>query len=256
MKKKMLLALVLVMLVFAVMPVGAWALGPYPPTLTVIVYGAPKDLQMNVLLQYEGQTLNVPMDFERRAWESYYRVYRDYVSMHTYWHGNGRDFKDAELVLVSGEGEKVIPIPDGLLQPRGYDEILTVRYATGELSYGFPAWRAPLLIGLRVLAALLVEGIFFRFYGYTTRRSWLMFVIINVVVHGIVNSLCYGRINITDNVYRVAYFTIILLSFLAELCAFLLTVVEYDSDRLSKCLIKANVASHAVNYLLIKLLPL
>ena len=256
MKKKLILSLALAALLLSALPVEACAIGPYPPTLTVIVYGAPKDLQMRVVLQYEGQPLSCPMEREHRAWETMFRLYRDGVSIFDHWHGNGHDFRGAVLLLISGGEERSVPIPDGLLKPRGYDEVLTLRYADGSLTYGFTAWRAPLLIGMRVLAALLIEGLFFRLSGFTERKSWLMFLAINIVIHGALNALCYGRFNLTDPRYPVAFFITILLSFLAELCAFLLLVDEYDSDRLTAYLLKANLASHAFNNLLISFLPM
>lgn len=256
MKKKLLLALVVFALVFTALPIDAWAIGSSPPTLTVLVYGAPKDLDMHIVLQYEGQPLSCPTERERRAWETMFRLYRAGVSMYTQWHGNAQDFQGAELLLTGGGQQRHIPIPDGLLSAHGYNEVLTLYYTSGTLRYGFAPWRAPLLIGLRVLAALLIEGLFFRLSGFSQKETWFAFLGINIVVHGVVNALCYGKFNLTTPRYSVAFFMVILLSFLVELTAFLLTVHEYDSDRLSRCLLKANVASHAFNYVLLALLPM
>ena len=257
MKKKLLLLLVLAAMVFGALPAEAWAIGTAPPAVTVVVYGAPKDMQMRAVLQYEGEPLSCPLEVEHRAWESLYRFYRAGVSMHSqYWKGNARDFEGAELLLESSDGVRHIPIPEGLLTRGGSDDVLTLYYRSGKLIRGFAPWRSPVLIGMRVLAALLIEGIFFRLSGFSTKKSWLLFLAINVVIHGFLNYLCCGRINLTGSRYAVGFFTAILVSFLVELVAFVLLVDEYDTDRLARCLIRANLASHAFNYVLMAFLPL
>ena len=249
--------LVLAALAFGVLPAEAHAIGTAPPAVTVVVYGAPKDMQMHVVLQYEGEPLSCPMEAERRAWESLYRFYRAGVSMHSrFWDGNASDFEGAVLLLESSDGVLRVPIPEGLLTRGGSSDILTLYYSSGKLIRGFAPWRSPLLIGMRVMAALLIEGLFFRLSGFTTRKSWLLFIAINVAVHGFLNYLCCGRINLTGSRYAVGFFIAILVSFLVELVAFVLLVDEYDTDRLARCLIRANLASHAANYVLMAVLPL
>ena len=240
---KRILTFLLALLLFAAIPVGIWATGPYqPPTLTVVVLGAPKGTEMRVIIQHEGEAVNVPLERETRAWENTYRLYRAAVWQFGNWYGNAYDFKDAELLLINASGQKRIPIPDGLLHDRGFNEIITLRYASGRLSYGLPAWRTPLLIGIRVLTALLIEGVIFFLSGYTNKKSWLLFLAINLVIHGALSIFCN--------------FLCVFISFLLEITAFLLLVDEQSSDRAIGYLVKANLASHAVNLLLLAFLPL
>ncbi len=253
---KRILTFLLALLLFAAIPAGIWATGPYqPPTLTVVVLGAPKDTEMRVIIQHEGEAVNVPLERETRAWENTYRLYRAAVWQFGNWYGNAYDFKGAELLLINASGQKRIPIPDGLLHDRGFNEIITLRYASGRLSYGLPAWRAPLLIGIRVLAALLIEGVIFFLSGYTNKKSWLLFLAINLVIHGALSIFCSSWINVNPSMYAV-YFLCVFISFLLEITAFLLLVDEQSSDRAIGYLVKANLASHALNLLLIAFLPL
>lgn len=256
-KGKVLWLLLLMALVFGTLPAEASAIGNAPPAVTVVVYGAPKDLRMHVVLQYEGNPLSSPLEYERRGWESLYRFYRLGVSMHgNAWSGNARDFRGAVLLLESSDGTREIPIAEGLLTPGGNSDVLTLYYRSGELSAGFAPWRAPVLIAMRVAAALLIEGVFFYFSGFSTRKSWVLFVVINVVIHGFLNWLCCGKINYTGSRYAVGFFTAVLVAFITELVAFVLTVEEYNTDKLARCLIRANLVSHAVNYVLMAVLPL
>lgn len=256
MKRKLATALLLFVLLFASFPAAAWAIGPYqPPTLTVVVLGAPKGTEMTVVMHKDGETFHSPIECERRAWESYYRVYRAGVWQIKDWYGNAYDFRDAELVLRCNGEEKHVPLPEGLLHERGFDETITLHYASGKLSYGLPGWRAPLLVGMRVLAALLIEGLFFWLSGYRDRKSWLLFLAINLVIHGALNVFCNGWINVNPDIYMVYYMGMIV-SFLIECTAFLLLVDEYDSNRLISYLVRANLASHGANLLLISFLPI
>ena len=256
-RKILLFLTVLLALVFGALPAEAFAIGTAPPALTVVVYGAPKDMRMHAVLQYQGEPLSCPLEHERRGWEDLYRFYRAGVSMHSrFWNGNASDFEGAVLLLESCEETKEIPIPDGLLTTGGSNEVLTLYCRSGKLSYGFAPWRTPVLVAMRVLSALLIEGLFFRLAGFSTRKSWLLFLAINIVIHGLLNWLCCGKINFTGSRYAVGFFAAILVSFLVELVAFVLLVDEYDTDRLARCLIRANLVSHAVNYVLMAFLPL
>ena len=256
MKKKLLLALLLAVTLFSVLPAGAWAVGPYqPPTLTVVVLGAPKGTEMSVTLRRDEEQFHSPLECERRLWENCYRLYRAGVWQIKDWYGNAYDFRDAELVLKNSEGEKRVPIPEGLLQPRGFNEVLTLHYRTGELCYGLPAWRAPLLIGIRLAAVLLIEGLFFYLKGFRDRKSWLLFTLINVLIHGGLNIYCSGWINVNPDMYAV-FFIVVFISFLVEIAGFLLLVDEYGSDRLIGFLVPANLCSYAATLLMMNVLPL
>ena len=253
---KRICSLLLALLLVAAIPVGVWAVGPYqPPTLTVILLGAPGGTEMRVILQHEGEEVNVPLEKETRAWENTYRLYRAAVWQFNNWYGNAHDFQGAELLLISPTGEKRVPIPDGLLHERGFNEVLTLRYGSGRLSYDVPFWRAPLLVSLRVLAALLIEGFIFHLSGYTDKKSWLLFLAINVVVHGALSVFCSGWINVNPSIYAM-YYIATFVAFLVEVAAFLVLVDEQSSDRAIGYLVKANLASLAANLLMISFLPL
>ena len=59
---KKICSLLLALLLVAAIPVGVWAVGPYqPPTLTVILLGAPRGTEMRVILQHEGEEVNVAL---------------------------------------------------------------------------------------------------------------------------------------------------------------------------------------------------
>ena len=91
--------------------------------------------------------------------------------------------------------------------------------------------------------------------GYTNKKSWLLFLAINLVIHGALSIFCSSWINVNPSMYAV-YFLCVFIAFLLELAAFLLLVDEQGSDIAVGYLVKANLASHAVNLLLLAFLPL
>ena len=109
MKKKLLLALLLAVTLFSVLPAGAWAVGPYqPPTLTVVVLGAPKGTEMSVTLRRDEEQFHSPLECERRLWENCYRLYRAGVWQIKDWYGNAYDFRDAGALRLDRIEEDLI----------------------------------------------------------------------------------------------------------------------------------------------------
>ena len=82
-----------------------------------------------------------------------------------------------------------------------------------------------------------------------------MFVLINLVIHGLMNLFCNGWINVNPDYYTL-FFIAIFIAFVFETTAFLLLVDECDSNELMSFLFPANVAGHIVTLLLMSVLPL
>lgn len=244
--------------IFAVLPSEIMALGQYyerPPALTLIAYGIPKDTALRVIMHHGGKTYDLPFDHEHRMWEEQYRLFRESVWQFREWYGNAYDFKDAELVFITDSGERHVPIPDGMLTERASDEYLTYYYRSGQLKYGLALWRAPLLISIRVLLAIVIESFFFYRAGYCMRRSWISFVLINIVTHGLLALLCNGWINPQPGSFAL-YFIALFLAFVLEIALFVLIVDEQDSNRAASFLTKANAASLLATFLIVFEMPI
>lgn len=257
--KRFLLSLLIAAALFTALPTEAMAALEHvyarPPALTFLVYGAPKDTQMRIIMHRRGETFSVPVELETRLWEKQYRLYRESVWQIREWFGNAYDFKDAELVFIDGSDERHVPIPDGLLTPRADEEYLSYYFRSGKLAYGLPLWRAPLLMSIRILLALVIEAFFFYRAGYLLRSSWIKFFCINIITHGLLALMCNGWINIQPGAYAL-FFIALFLAFTLEMVLFLLIVDEQDSNRAANFLAKANLVSMSATFFIIFKMPI
>ncbi len=257
--KRFLFSLLVVCALFSVLPPDAWAdMGPYyarPPALTFLVYGAPEGTQMRIVMHRGGKDFSVPVELEKRLWEKQYRLYRESVWQVREWFGNAYDFKDAELIFIDSTGERHVPLPQSMLTPRADEEYYTYYYGSGTLKYGLALWRAPVLMSIRVLLALLIEAFFFYRADYYFRRSWVRFLLINILVHGLLALLCNGWINIQPGAYAL-YFVALFLGFTLETVLFVLFVDEQDSNHAMDYLVKANLVSMSGTFCLLFVMPI
>lgn len=257
--RKFMLSLLMAAALFTALPLEARAdVGPFyarPPALTFLVYGAPKETEMRIIMHRGSQTFSVPVEVETRLWEKQFRVFRESVWQIRNWYGNAYDFKDAVLVFMDASGERQVPIPEGMLTPRANEEYLTYYYRSGTLKYGLPLWRAPALMSIRVLLAIVIESFFFYRAGYLLRVSWIRFILINILTHGLLALLCNGWINMQPGAFAI-YFVALFVAFTLEIILFLALVDEKDPDQAATFLTRANFVSLACTFFIIFVTPI
>ena len=182
--KKRLLTLILALALFLGVPVTASANGLESPCLTVLVpHPAGK---LSLTLEFDAGTSLEPLVLTRegRAWEAYYRFrYYDLLDARNY--DGPSSLEGAQLLVDTGKETFSIPVdPAGFTT---YDNLVTLDLSGRRLIYGQPWWRQPLLVALRVTLTLLLEGAIFALCGYRTKRSWLVFLVVNLITQGAVN---------------------------------------------------------------------
>jgi hypothetical protein len=139
--KRFLIALYAAVLLLALFPARAEALGRgtyHPPALTIVAFGAPGDLELQVEMEYNGERFPVTMEKETRLWETQYRLFREGSFRKTAWFGSDKDFAGAVLLLHSGGEERRIPIGPELLTPGSREEYMTLYARGGKLASGLP----------------------------------------------------------------------------------------------------------------------
>jgi hypothetical protein len=168
--KHLLMVIMLCMLILSILPAGVSANSAEPPALVILVSNPPKDLSI-VLISNEMQLKALA---RRVAWEGYYAFYkRDLKS------GGEYRFK----VITNGESfECTLGAP-----LEGYNNVFMLDVSNGKLTPGTYPLRSALLVSIRVLLTLLTEGIIFFLFGFRQRRSWLVFLAINLVTQGVLN---------------------------------------------------------------------
>lgn len=257
--KRFLIALYAVMLLLAIFPVRAEALarGTYhPPALTIVAYGAPADLELQVEMEYKGERFPVTLEKDTRLWETQYRLFREGSFRKTAWFGSDKDFKDAVLLIHSGGEERRIPISQELLTPGSQEEYMTLYARSGSLKGGLPVWREPAMFCLRMLLLLAVKGLIFFLMDYRLRRSWLMLLAVELPVQGLLNWIISGWINVDLENAMPLFVLGLLLAFLAELVALMLLVNERTRNKTVSYATTANLLGSLMYFGMLSYLPI
>ena len=177
--RRFLIALYAVLLLLAAFPVQAHAAfgtggeAYRVPTITVLAYHAPEDLEIRVEVEKKGERFPADTLRTRRLWEQSFYLYREDVFKGSSFKGNDMDFAGAVLICTAGGEEHRVPISKECLTVGGHQDVMTLDCRSWTLSPGLPAWRAPLMVAIRVLLVLLVNALLFLVMGYREGRSWL-----------------------------------------------------------------------------------
>jgi len=244
MKTKNTLALALLLLIFCLLPCPALANSGEPPSLTVLVSDPPDDLSMT--LQFSDGSNQEPVVLKKstKGWEAYYRFFNSFLP------GGSRN-KDAVLTVSYGGDSLEFPLP---ADDFSYNSLVTLDVKAGTLTPGQPAWRVPLLVALRVVSTLLIEGLVFFLFQYRERRSWLVFLAVNLVTQTLLNMSFTGPQY--TGYWMIAYVLGEILVFAVEITAFTLLLREFKKGRAALCAITANAASLIIGGVMLTYLPI
>ncbi len=136
-----------------------------------------------------------------------------------------------------------------------YHNTYTYNIKSGLLIEGKSEIRSIILVMLRVLLTLIIEGIIFYLFGFRNRKSWMLFIIINLITQISLN------IYINNLEVAVSYPLIILIVselwvFIAEIISFSIIVTENRIGRRIGYAVVANLVSLVLGGLLLTLLPI
>ncbi len=241
MKHSVICVLLFVCILSMALPV--FANSAEPPGIILLTNDLPENATLT-LLSMDG----VEVEFRRithsqKAWEYQYRLWFPMELMNT---------EKLYLQVKTGDSGITIPLPEEALNQ--YKTVLTLDYSKGTLTLGQEPWRQPLLTFLRVALTLLTEGIVFYLFGFRSRRSWIVFLVVNL--------LTQGWLNIAVNSYSLSgywllsFILIEAVIFMAESIAIPLLVKECKDWQRLVYVLTANAVSLALGIVLIGQLPL
>lgn len=237
---KKLLALLLALTVVLLLPATASANSAEPPGLIVIVQNAPEDMTVTFLA--EEITRKNYIDRETRLWESYFRIFYD-------WDAN----LDTAFIEVTVNGETfTCPLPEGTEQD--YNTLLTLDLDSRTLTLGDRPGRQELLVALRVALTLAIEGLVLYLFGFRSRRSWVVFLILNLITQGALNVLLMGSA-LYGSYWLLGYILIEPVIFLVEGLVYAIAMKERTTARRVLCALTANAASLVLGGYLLAYLP-
>ncbi len=221
--KYMLSITMLCLLILLVSPASVSGNSAEPPSLVILVNNPPDDLTIVLLSNEKHPEANV----KRAAWEGYYIFYSSELRKE----GNNT------LKITTKEESFECKIEEPLLR---YNNIYTLNLSKQELTPGEYPFRSFLLITIRILLTLLIEGAIFWLFGFRDKRSWVIFLIINLVTQGLLNIWLNGE-SLTYSGYLI--FGLIIgefFVFIVEMVAFPLCIIEYKKIH---CIIYAFIAN-------------
>lgn len=254
MKKKVLCIIAAVVFCLA-LPVPALANSAGLPYLTILVENPPAGLELSLTVESEGTQKTYPIEGERILWEGCYRFYN-----HLWSPWAAEDAAQPTAVLQVDTGEESFSLP---VEPQGFSfegNVVTLDLRNQRLLYDQPWWRTPLLIGLRMVLTLALEGAVFWLFGYRQRRSWAVFLLVNLFTQGAVNLALHLLIPTGTDYFVVLglffYTPMELLVLVVEIVAFRLLLRERTKGRAAGCAAVANLLSWGLGGLLLACLPI
>lgn len=238
MKRKSFLLQCILILLF---PFLLWGNAAEPPYFTVLILNPPEDLIL-ALRDEEGKDLPLEPRWEKRAWEGYCRFFRK----------GGKSPKGATLHVEEGKESWKVTVPVETFDH--YNNLVTLDVKTRSLTLGQPSWRLPFLVSMRVILTLLIEGLVFYLFGYREKRSWLLFLAVNLLTQTGINASITGPLPF----YQYSVFGLYIMEgmvLLVEVPAFILLLKEHKKTRAALMAVLANGASMVVGGWILTYLP-
>jgi hypothetical protein len=220
------------------MPTTVSANSAEPPSLVILITNPTDDLSI-VLVSNE----NKPEASVRRvAWEGYYIFYsRD---MQT-------DGEHTFKVTTNGESfECTLDLP---LQR--YNNVVTLDVSKREFTPGTYPFRSVLLVLIRLLLTLLLEGIIFWLFRYRQKRSWLIFLVINLITQGALNIWLNNGGSLMPSYLLFGLIIGEVFVFATEMIAFPIFMREHKKSRILIYSFIANFISLIAGGYIISVLP-
>ncbi len=245
------LTVALAVLCLFTLVVPAFANSAEPPMLTILVTDAPDDLTVTLL----ADTTAVPLENDNHSWESYFRVYHSEL----YELIGSEDLSSTRLHLTAPSVNLDLTVSAPYEPMKFYNRLVKIDLdpATGIATFDtdYMPIRNTLLVLLRVSLTLVTEGIVLCFMGYRNRRSWLIFLLTNLVTQTLLN------LSITGNIspYSYWYYGYIFgeaLIFLTEAVVFVIFLREQSKPKAVLTAILANAVSLTCGCFLLSYLPI
>ena len=140
-----------------------------------------------------------------------------------------------------------------------YNNVYTLDLDSRTLTVGELPSRNIMLVTVRVLLTLLLEGLVFFLFGYRQKISWIIFLAVNLITQGALficlNSLSSTPLTGVFYIIMVMIFAEILI-FVIEMIVFLVFIKEHRRLRTAGYVLTANLLSLFLGGYLITALPL
>jgi len=230
-----------------ILPVDVGANATQPPCLTVLVLDAPDDLEITLTCSDGTVTEAKKLRSDRRGWETYFRLDTLYPMDYS-----KETLGNATLSAVCSEYTVTCSLPSDA--QREYNNLVILDPETQTVRSGTYPGRYAVIVTMRVAATLILEGIVFFLFGLRERRSWGMFVLINLVTQAFLN-VAFAGTDYEAYMMMYLYAAVEIVVFLVEMGAFPVAVREQSRKRMVVYALAANAVSLFAGGLLLSYMP-
>lgn len=231
--------MVFIVVLLVTIPIIAFSNSMEPPSVVVLVESPPESLTITLIEEgLESQAI-----VRELAWEKYYLFYS--VGRKTDRHFKFKvTYDDIEFEYITKEPLTL------------YNEILTLDLESQTMIPGKHPLRTFKLLSLRVGLTLIIEGILFWSFGFRRRRSWYLFLAVNLITQVGLNLWLNGALNSVSGYLIFALIIGEFFVFLIEMISLPLLINEKTKRRIILYAFVANLVSLIVGSILITSLPL
>lgn len=236
--KQLILVVTLFTLMVLILPITVSANSAEPPSLVILINNPPDDLSI-VMISNENQ----PKAKARRvAWEGYYVFYS--IDMQT---------SGEYIFRITSNGES---FECTLSEPlKKYNTVVTLDLSNQQLTFGKYPFRSLLLVSIRLLLTLLFEGIIFWLFRFRRKRSWLVFLVINIITQGALNIWLNSETSIIPSYLILSLIFGEFFVFVVEMVGFPILINEHKKSVILLYVFIANFISLIAGGYFISLLP-
>jgi len=262
MKYSLLWSFVLVCCLTVLLALPVFANSAEPPCLTIVVVSAPDDLELALEDANYEEAYQLSKQKSVRGWETYFRFRYSHVTFPGKESADDVDLSELRLAVTTGGNTTLLDLPDqtfahynnvlllDLSELKQFPDAFPSQYMLRSELY---AGRMVLIIGMRVILTLLIEGILFWAFGYREKHSWGVFFCFNVLTQLVLNLLLGGAS--MDSYVLFGYYLIEAGIVVFEAFAYWNTLKEKRGRSIPYALC-ANAASLVIGALMITNLPL
>ena len=211
-----------------------------PPRIIVIVPNAEEDLQ--VYLDVNGS--RVESFSQGSLFEKQYKFY-------PYTMFNDKEVKEYTIVAKDNNKEVVFKIDSPKIM---YNNFYTLDFNKETFIEGKTFSRALILVSLRVLLTLVIEGLIFYLFGYRDKKSWIVFLVINLITQSTLNIYINSFMSIVGY-YIISIFIFEIYILVAELIAYNLLMKEGLGIKKNIYVVIANIVSFILGGYILMMLP-
>ncbi|SCY37723.1 hypothetical protein [Alkaliphilus peptidifermentans] len=209
-----------------------------PPSILIIVPNAPNDLHITIGSNDEYNEASK----RDKIIETYYTFYsRDLRNIHDY-----------NLRISTENNSFEIALEESL---NTYNNVFILNLENQSLTKGKSTSRSIKLVSFRIILTLMIEGLVFLLFGFRQKRSWIIFLIINLITQGGLNLWLNGFSPLASYIIFSLIFAELII-FAVEIIAFSTLVKEHSGYRKVSFVLVANLLSLIAGGYMITILPI